>query len=325
MTDQELISIVVPVYKVEQYLHRCIDSLVNQDYSNLEIILVDDGSPDLCPSICDDYANHYDNVVAFHKPNGGLSSARNYGVKKAKSNWIIFVDSDDYVEKTYVSDLYSLCQEYHADLAITRIVRENETNKRRLGLKPFDNRQIGNKEAFLEVYSGAKIGWEAYGKIYNKQLLLDNPFPTGLYEDFAIQYKIIEDAKRIAIGNYEENYHYITRQDSILTSTFSEKHLFVFEVCKTIENYIYETYPDFVFLPALLYERSFIQIVKLHKLTFNEKNCLYKQYKGIFRKGLISILKAKIVSRNSKLYAIALAMGIRAFVVGEYLISLFRS
>ena len=103
----DLITIVVPVYKVEKYLKKCVDSLLCQTYKNIEIILVDDGSPDTCPQLCDEYAQKNSNVVTYHKPNGGLSDARNYGVQKASGDWIVFVDSDDYVESSYVEDLWN--------------------------------------------------------------------------------------------------------------------------------------------------------------------------------------------------------------------------
>ena len=98
---EPLISVVVPIYKVEQYLHECIDSLINQTYKNIEIILVDDGSPDSCPSICDKYKEDNDNMVVIHKKNGGLVSARKVGVSVATGDYISYVDGDDYVEKDH--------------------------------------------------------------------------------------------------------------------------------------------------------------------------------------------------------------------------------
>ena len=97
-----LVSVVVPVYNVEKYLDRCVQSLLTQTYPNYEIVLVDDGSPDNCPAMCDAYAKKYENVAVLHKKNGGISDARNYGVQRAKGDWIVFVDSDDYVAENYI-------------------------------------------------------------------------------------------------------------------------------------------------------------------------------------------------------------------------------
>ena len=105
MSDEMLVSIVVPVYKVEKYINRCVESILKQTYKNFELILVDDGSPDMCPHICDEYAAKYDFIRVIHKKNGGLSDARNHGIEVAKGNYITFIDSDDYVSVDYLEIL----------------------------------------------------------------------------------------------------------------------------------------------------------------------------------------------------------------------------
>ena len=114
---EPLISVVVPVYKVEQYLGRCVESLLSQTYKNTEIILVDDGSPDHCPKMCDEYAAKYPTIVkAIHKENGGLSSARNAGIDNARGEFIVFPDPDDWVEPDYVASFLEFRERYQADL-----------------------------------------------------------------------------------------------------------------------------------------------------------------------------------------------------------------
>ena len=117
-----LVSIIVPIYKVEPYLHRCLDSIVNQSYTNLEIILVDDGSPDTCPQICDEYATKDNRIVDIHKNNGGLSDARNVGLDISKGEYITFVDSDDWIDKQYVETLLTLITTENSDI----VFGENE-------------------------------------------------------------------------------------------------------------------------------------------------------------------------------------------------------
>ena len=102
---KELITVVVPVYKVEEYIYKCVDSIINQTYKNLEIILVDDGSPDNCPKICDDYSKKDKRIKVIHKKNGGVSSARNEGLKITKGNYIVFVDSDDWIESNFIKEM----------------------------------------------------------------------------------------------------------------------------------------------------------------------------------------------------------------------------
>lgn len=108
MEKEDLISIVIPVYKVELYLEKCIESIINQTYKNLEIIIVDDGSPDNCPKICDEYAQKDNRIKVIHKENGGLSDARNAGIDVAAGKYIAFVDSDDYVSNDYIEYMYNL-------------------------------------------------------------------------------------------------------------------------------------------------------------------------------------------------------------------------
>lgn len=112
-----LISIIIPIYNSDKYLQRCIDSVLAQDYSNIEIILVDDGSKDKSPTICDTYATQNKNIITLHIPNGGASLARRKGIEIAKGQYLSFVDSDDYVTKNYISALYTAIQKYHTQVA----------------------------------------------------------------------------------------------------------------------------------------------------------------------------------------------------------------
>ena len=113
----ELVSIIVPIYGVDEYLNKCIDSIVNQTYKNIEIILVDDGSPDKCPQICDAFSQKDKRIKVIHKKNGGLSEARNVGIDHANGEYFIFVDSDDWIENTMVEHLLSICKKYDVELA----------------------------------------------------------------------------------------------------------------------------------------------------------------------------------------------------------------
>ena len=121
--QNELVSVIVPVYKVEDYLRECIDSIINQTYKNLEIILVDDGSPDNCGEICEEYARNDSRITVYHKENGGLSDARNYGIARANGEFMTFVDSDDVIKANFVETLMGLIHKYDADIATAPFVR----------------------------------------------------------------------------------------------------------------------------------------------------------------------------------------------------------
>ena len=112
-----MISVIVSIYKVEKYLRRCVDSILNQSYTDFELLLIDDGSPDDCPQICDEYARQDDRVRVFHKPNGGLSDARNFGIDRMKGDYVSFIDSDDYVGPDYLRILMDLIKEYAVPVA----------------------------------------------------------------------------------------------------------------------------------------------------------------------------------------------------------------
>lgn len=107
MNENVKVSVIVPIYKIERYLHQCVDSIIAQTFTDFELLLIDDGSPDGCPAICDEYAQKDARIRVFHKPNGGLTSARNHGLDNAKGDWIMHIDGDDWIEPTYIEELYN--------------------------------------------------------------------------------------------------------------------------------------------------------------------------------------------------------------------------
>ncbi|MBO7143587.1 MAG: glycosyltransferase family 2 protein [Salinivirgaceae bacterium] len=299
---EQQISVVVPIYKVERYLDKCINSLLSQTYHNLEIVLVDDGSPDNCPVLCDRYAQQYENVKTYHKPNGGLGTARNYGVEKASGNLIVFVDSDDYVEPTYVEDLWCLFSKYNADIAITRIVREYEGKQRKVSKKYFSDYKASKKDVIFTAYTGGKISWGAYGKLFKKKLLQQYPFPTGLYEDAAIMYKIINECDICAIGDYHHNYHYVTRNGSILIRSLEQKHYHIFDICEEFSLFISQNYPDISIISVLFYRRAVTQLLNLQKMNKAEFKQIFYRYRSLFRLNFLKVLKDRRIPTKTKYY-----------------------
>ncbi|MBQ6478604.1 MAG: glycosyltransferase [Erysipelotrichaceae bacterium] len=169
MTDK--ISVVIPVYSVEKYLHRCVDSVINQTYSSLEIILVDDGSPDQCPAICDQYAEQDNRIKVIHKTNGGLASARNAGMKVATGKYLFFVDSDDWLDPDGLEKLYRLAEEYNVDFVRYRSVRENWP-----GLpSQYPTRVEKEREMHGGYYSKTDIVEEIYPRLFATSSLTLGP------------------------------------------------------------------------------------------------------------------------------------------------------
>lgn len=200
---KELVSVIVPVYKVENYLTACIESILNQTYKNIEVILVDDGSPDQCPAMCDEYHKKDSRVRVIHKSNGGLSDARNAGVNIASGEYIIFVDSDDVIDTHMIETLLDLAKKHDAQIVATT---KKGNNTREIF--------VGTGEQIYKVV--LKTTWEAWGKLIQYDLAKKLEFPTGyLYEDLGyVPYAFLNAKKAVLIDN--GMYYYTEREDSIM-------------------------------------------------------------------------------------------------------------
>ena len=212
-----LVSIIVPVYNVEKYLRKCVESLINQSYKNIEIILVDDGSMDGSGKICDDYRGHK-RVTVIHKKNGGLSDARNAGIKIARGELIVFVDSDDWVERNFVEDLVKIAAEEKADIVICGFLEEDSGGNVIGGRH--DSREtiktFGPHEAIEDLLLEKTITNHAWNKLYPTSFFKEIRYPKGsLMEDIGTTYRLLMKAKRIAVTN-KPLYHYLQRSTSIL-------------------------------------------------------------------------------------------------------------
>ena len=214
---QPLISVIVPVYKVEDYLEKCIQSIINQTYNNLQIILVDDGSPDNCGKICDVYAKKDKRIEVVHKNNGGLSDARNVGINKAKGEYIAFVDSDDYIEKSMYKDMYNLMKKRKADVCICNFYNVEGNNKilknPNKGIQEYDKISI-----LKEILLDTKVQSYAWNKLYKKEVFNNIKYPVGKkYEDIGTTFYILEKCNKIIVTGKPE-YYYLNRKDSIVNN-----------------------------------------------------------------------------------------------------------
>ena len=211
---EPLISVIVPVYKVETYLHQCVDSILNQTYRNLEVILVDDGSPDGCPGICDEYAAMDNRVKVIHKKNGGLSDARNVGLRIMTGEYVTFVDSDDWIETNHISSLYEgirgKCNRVIAVSDIRRIDKKGNT------LAIFG--KLGTEHIVMEPIFGY-----VWNKLYSVQLLQNVCFDNVRYvEDMPFNLQVLQkNAEYVFTGKC--TYCYLLRENSIMTSVVSTK------------------------------------------------------------------------------------------------------
>ena len=211
----DLISVVVPVYNVHSFLDNCVKSILNQTYKNIEIILVDDGSTDDSGLICDSYAKIDNRVKVIHKTNGGLSDARNVGIKNANGMYITFVDSDDYLDENYVKVLYILITENNSDIACSRMKKTDSLNDKIINKNEKIN--IYNSiDAIKEILYQRNIDNSAPSKLFKKDLFENILFPVGYaFEDLDTMYKLFLQANKI-VSTTNNYYLYYQRQGSIL-------------------------------------------------------------------------------------------------------------
>ena len=241
----DLITIVVPVYNVERYLSACIESILLQTYRNLQILLVNDGSTDSCPQICDEYALKDKRIEVIHKSNGGLSDARNFGIEHARGQYISFVDSDDVIASDMVEYLYRLLKRNHADISVCQPLRITDNGDSIDVEKNIfkDFVVSGNLVCFHEFMSRQHIGTIACGKLYKIDLFKDVRYPNGRYhEDVFTTYKLIALSDSIAVGG-EKKYVYRIRKSSITQSSFSPKHLDAVIAKEELADFIMKHYP----------------------------------------------------------------------------------
>ena len=219
-----LVSVIVPVYNVEDYLGRCVDSILTQTYSNLEVILVDDGATDASGSICDRYAQIDARVKVIHKENGGLSSARNAGIDMATGDWLEFVDSDDWLEPDAVESMLHLAQNHQVELVVGgRWDVSAKTGKRKKGLCPVVQEVISGEELVSRIFRWNNCDSSACDKLFARRLFQQVRFPDGVIcEDVPVMYKIVLDAGRAAVLN-KPIYNYFHRSGSITYTGISEK------------------------------------------------------------------------------------------------------
>lgn len=287
-----LISVIVPIYNVEQYLRRCIESIIKQTYQNLEIILIDDGSPDSCGKICDEYASIDKRIRVIHQPNKGLSAARNSGLDICKGEFIGFVDSDDFIHPEMYYRLYNDIITHHVKLAFCQTNKiYNETiNKIELSQPTL----YKTKEEVI-LYSMTKsMWWAAWTKLYHRSLFDHIRYPHGkTNEDYAVTIFIYDQCENIAI-NLNKLYYYCIRDNSICTSPLNNKKFDQIDNTLEVVEYMKKKHPEwmdaaeYVFLTTLL---------KLLACIHNDNSHLFENQKEMILKLITSNKKAIIKNK----------------------------
>lgn len=241
----KLVSIIIPVYNVEKYLRECLDSVIRQTYKNVEILVIDDGSSDLSGKICDEYALRDTRIKVIHQENSGLSGARNRGIDLSSGDYLIFLDSDDYLEKDILEQLVIAIEKHKCDIAVSGIIYCDE-NKNILLKKAVKEETIYDKnEQIFNLLTSYEINTMAWGKLYNRNLFNDLRYPLNKYhEDVYLTYKLLDKSKKtVVIPNM--GFYYRQVDNSIIHSKFSIKHLDSLDAVKQRMKFIEKNYPEY--------------------------------------------------------------------------------
>lgn len=239
----DLISVIVPVYNVEAYLDKCISSIVNQTYRNLEIILVDDGSPDNCPAMCDAWKEKDSRIVVLHKENGGLSDARNAGMGAAHGEFISFIDGDDWIEPRFFEILQHELEAQNADVAAVqyRLCWEGDTCERQ---NAYEHVTVYDRQTAMRLLIQNQIKQVVWNKLYRSAQIRDIPFEKGkFHEDEFWTYQVIGRIERFAAIDYI-GYDYFQRAGSIMGAGYSSKRLDAVEAKTRRQAYLTEHMPE---------------------------------------------------------------------------------
>ena len=298
------ISIVVPVYNVENCLSYCVESLRQQTYKNIEIILVDDGSTDSSGEICDQYAREDDRIKVLHIENGGLSNARNTGVKESSTDWIVFIDSDDYYDHRAIEYLVELRDKYRVDLVATPVieVRDYENSDFLGDFREKYSGKLDRRTALEQMFYGNYVGTHSGGKLYKKEILLRFPYPNGmLYEDLALAYEHIASCENIAVSDLTL-YKYYRRPGSIVNSKYSDRLLDFYKAMEWNISYVERDYSgDRDMRRALNVRYVFNGLHIVHAMLssdmYAEVNKIRKEYIQYFK----DVIPNSNVTRKNKL------------------------
>ena len=301
------VSVIIPVYKVEDYLSICLDSITAQTFQDFELILVDDGSPDNCGAMCDGYAAEHPNTRVLHMDNAGLSEARNRGVRVALGEYIAFVDSDDYVAPDYLEYLVYLIDKYGAEVSCAERIsfwdgEDVPSNKK----EERDMLLPAGKALSAICYNKAPIC--AWGKLYKRYLVEQFPYPAGqLYEDTATTYKIVGAAGAMAYGTHPV-YYWRQRKGSITHAVITRKHMYGVTAAKEQIEYIRKNYPEA--LPAAN-ARCAMKILDLsYRLVMGKMDkTLFEDLRKELKPILPALLADKKAGVSLKIRAFALNMG----------------
>lgn len=318
-----IISIIIPVYNVEEFISKCIESILSQTFKNFELILVNDGSTDRCGEICDEYARKDKRIHVIHKANGGQSTARNVALDIAKGKYIGFVDGDDYIASDMYEQLYDAMVSYDADISVCG--RYNVSNNKITPFFTMDTSLVMNsKETIRRLLVYDNIDSSPCDKLFSSVLFDNIRFPSGyICEDVAVVYKLIEEASKI-VHTGKPLYYYLQRQGSTSKSDFSKKTMGLVIYHGQVYEYVKVKYPELVDEARYFYLSRLICANELCLDVSDMRLDIYrKELKDRLKCNMHWIFKNKYIVKKDK--AIALCIYFNCYMRLKSLYKLLKS
>lgn len=310
--QSDLISIIVPVYKAEMYLKRCISSIQAQTYKNFEILLIDDDSPDECPRLCDEFAEKHENIISIHLKGTafGASDARNAGLDRAKGKYIAFIDSDDYVHPNLLEELI-LAFNIRSDVALTMCSYTHVFDSHgKENLSQGERAVLLTGEDAMALLIADQTFSAVWGKLFRSDLFEDLRFPVGRHnEDMFVMLKIIEKAKQSVYLN-RQLYYYFQDSESLCRSSFNYRMLDMVEALEEWRRFVNQHYPK---IKGKADARYFITLIDMCQYLASKKDCYgvekYRSYVNEIKRNFAFILKSPDISTKNKIKTVLARLG----------------
>lgn len=306
--DSDVISVIIPVFNTESFLNRCVKSVLSQDYNNLEVILVNDGSTDSSAEICNNFASVDKRVKVLHKTNGGASSARNAGIVAATGKYITFVDSDDTINPMLFNTLLKAIKESKSDISFCNITTVVTSTHRLPEQMRNENTIIPKNNALTMLLYQKEMSVSVYGKLYNRQLFASEQFRNDITygEDLEINYKLFSKARRIAM-NSSSGYYYLLHDASIMHAPFGLNRMSGLDVVESIYADIAKHNPALI--RAAEYKSFYEALTIIWQIPYftNKYNAEKIRCKKLIKSNAISVytnIEAKLLTRMYALVSI---------------------